>query len=248
MRVWRRLVIGLGVLVVLAAVLPLALVEGLYRYGLAKAERLPDPPAPVALPALLREAIWVEAGGIDPRTVEPQYPWTIINRFFLHYRLDRPARLHQPPGEQLANHVEHLINSPAPRGVTGVVTRAAVEFWLTRHWTADQLVDAIAQGAYFGAKATGVNQAAATYFGKPVGSLSPDEIALIIGLLQSPASYNPACHPDAAKGRRYYMLGKLRDAGVLSEEEFKVALARPIVVLTTCSPAKLETQPSARAQ
>jgi membrane peptidoglycan carboxypeptidase len=124
------------------------------------------------------------------------------------------------------------IQSPESSG--RIFAAWAVTVWLTRHWTADQLVDAIAAQAYFGARACGVEQAAETYFGKPVAALATDEMALPAGLLQAPTKYNPACRRDAARGRRDDMLKKLKDAGGLSDAELTAALARPVSAVTVC--------------
>ena len=54
---------------------------------------------------------------------------------------------------------------------------------------------------YFGKNAYGVQTASKTYFNKPVDQLDLAECALIAGLTQNPAAYNPFKYPDAAKER-----------------------------------------------
>jgi len=85
--------------------------------------------------------------------------------------------------------------------------------------TKNQILEAYLNEAYFGHQAYGVAAAAETYFGKSVHELSQAEMALLIGLLRSPSTYDPFKDLEAAEERRNIVLSLLKETSNLSEEE-----------------------------
>ncbi|MBW1779456.1 MAG: penicillin-binding protein 1A [Deltaproteobacteria bacterium] len=81
---------------------------------------------------------------------------------------------------------------------------------------------------YLGQGAYGVETAAKTYFGKPAKDLNLAESALLAGLPQAPARYSPVAHFELAKARQRYVLERMREEGLISDEEFKAALNTPL--------------------
>ena len=77
---------------------------------------------------------------------------------------------------------------------------------------------------YFGKNAYGVQTASKTYFNKPVDQLDLAECALIAGLTQNPAAYNPFKYPDAAKERQKAVLYKMYEQGYISKSEYDQAV------------------------
>lgn len=73
--------------------------------------------------------------------------------------------------------------------------------------------------AYFGSLAYGLEAAARAYFAKPAAELSLSECALLAGLLQGPAVYDPIQNPDAAKARQQVVLRLMVEAGVIEAEQ-----------------------------
>jgi penicillin-binding protein 1B len=76
----------------------------------------------------------------------------------------------------------------------------------------------------------GVSEAAHRYFGKTLQELTVEEIAMIAGLIKGPNSYAPTKHPESAKARRDVVLRRLRQTGLLTEEECKRAVQAPVRV------------------
>lgn len=76
----------------------------------------------------------------------------------------------------------------------------------------------------FGKNAYGVQTASKTYFNKPVDQLDLAECALIAGLTQNPAAYNPFKYPDAAKERQKAVLYKMYEQGYISKSEYDQAV------------------------
>ncbi|MDO8690208.1 MAG: transglycosylase domain-containing protein, partial [Dehalococcoidia bacterium] len=92
----------------------------------------------------------------------------------------------------------------------------------------DQVLERYLTRVYYGRLAYGVEAAARTYFGKSARDLDLAEAALLSGLPQSPARYDPLSHLEAAKQRQAVVLSRLRDEGYVSEEQAEAALQEPL--------------------
>ncbi|MBB2204014.1 penicillin-binding protein 1A [Gluconacetobacter takamatsuzukensis] len=82
---------------------------------------------------------------------------------------------------------------------------------------------------YLGAGAYGVGAAAQTYFNKPLDQVDDAEAAFLGALPKSPTNYNPYRFPDAAKGRRDWVLQRMADIGAISGSEARAAQDEPLV-------------------
>jgi penicillin-binding protein 1A len=71
---------------------------------------------------------------------------------------------------------------------------------------------------YLGHGRYGVQEASRFFFGKDVDKLGIGEIALLAGLPQSPERLSPLKHPDQAKRRQLYVLGRMAALGHLSAD------------------------------
>lgn len=83
---------------------------------------------------------------------------------------------------------------------------------------------------YFGQSAYGIEQAAQTYFRKPVKDLRLAEMAILAGLPQAPSRYSPVRNPLRAKERQAYTLRRMADVGFVSKEEAEAAIQEPVKV------------------
>lgn len=66
----------------------------------------------------------------------------------------------------------------------------------------------------------GVCEASRLYYAKKCSELSPEESAMIAGMIRAPNVINPNRRPARARKRRNMILGLLRDAGKISEQEY----------------------------
>lgn len=83
---------------------------------------------------------------------------------------------------------------------------------------------------YFGQGAYGVEQAAQTYYRKPVSKLTLPEMAILAGLPQAPSGYSPVRNPLRAKERQNYVLHRMADVGYISKEQADKAVKEPVKV------------------
>jgi membrane peptidoglycan carboxypeptidase len=82
---------------------------------------------------------------------------------------------------------------------------------------------------YYGSLAYGVEAASQTFFGVPASELDLAESAMLAGLPQSPAAYDPLQHPEAARQRQKVVLSLMEKAGLISAEQEALAGAEPLV-------------------
>ncbi len=125
--------------------------------------------------------------------------------------------------QQLAR---NLLLSPQERferSLTRKLRESILAWRLARAYSKDDILALYLNEIYYGNLAYGVEAAAQAYFGKSVGELDLAECALLAGLPQSPAVYNPLENPQAAKERQAVVLGLMARAGYISEEEARLA-------------------------
>lgn len=99
---------------------------------------------------------------------------------------------------------------------------------LTQTYSKDDLLEMYLNEVYFGNLAYGAEAAARTYFGKPARDLDLAESALLAGLIQSPAAYDPYTHPEAAKQRQRVVLGLMVKNGSLDAAQADLAAAEAL--------------------
>lgn len=96
---------------------------------------------------------------------------------------------------------------------------------IEERFTKDEILYLYLNQIYFGHGAYGVGEAARSYFGKTVGTLTVSESALIAGLPKAPTDYSPLVNPAAAEQRRLYVLGRMREQGFIDGPTFEAAVA-----------------------
>lgn len=112
---------------------------------------------------------------------------------------------------------------------------------LTQAYSKDQILEMYLNEVYLGQLAYGVEAAARVYFGKPARDLDLAESALLAGLIQSPAAYNPFVDIDAAKRRQVIVLDLMIKNGFITRAEADLARDEPLHFVAA-DPFSLEQQ------
>jgi len=115
--------------------------------------------------------------------------------------------------------------------------REALLAWqLTQRLDKDTILALYLNQTYYGGMAYGVEAAAQTFFGKPVADLDLAECALLAGLPQAPALYNPFSHPEIAVERQRLVLGRMEAEGYIDADQRSLAENEPLVFTSTPYP------------
>ncbi|MGH3743602.1 MAG: penicillin-binding protein [Mycobacteriales bacterium] len=96
--------------------------------------------------------------------------------------------------------------------------------------TKDQILTNYLNIAYFGEGVYGVGAAATHYFGVPVQHLTLAQAALLAGLVNNPAGFDPVQHPKAALQRRNQVLDAVEKYQFLPSATVEAARKEPVVV------------------
>jgi len=130
--------------------------------------------------------------------------------------------------QQLAR---NLLLSPEERTELTLMRkiREAILAWrIAGHYSKDEILTLYLNETYYGNLAFGIEAASRAYFGKHAAELDLAECALLAGLPQSPARYNPLENPSAAKERQRVVLHLMAKQGYISQEQARLAEAEKL--------------------
>lgn len=102
---------------------------------------------------------------------------------------------------------------------------------IERRYTKEEILSRYLNQIYLGHGAYGIEAASKLYFGKSIAKLDVDQIALIIGLPQSPNKYSPYDRPDLATKRRNVVLEKMARHGTITQEQLQYYVSKPLKVV-----------------
>jgi penicillin-binding protein 1A len=101
------------------------------------------------------------------------------------------------------------------RKIREVIVASRVEHALSKA----EILELYLNFVYLGRSSWGIELAARTYFGKSAKELTVEEGALLAGLTKGPNYFNPDRHPGRAQERLAYVLSRMREDGVLAQEQ-----------------------------
>ena len=181
--------------------------------------------------------VWVPLSTI-PDVVQRAFVAAEDRRFFEHHGVDERGIIRafignladpgRPQGGSTITQqvVKNLLvgdDVTYERKIREMIVASRVESTLSKQ----AILELYLNSAYLGRGSWGVEMAARSYFGKSAQDLTVAEGAMLAGLLKGPSFFNPDRHPDRAKERLAYVLGRMQEDGVLSTEEKDHALAAP---------------------
>lgn len=115
-------------------------------------------------------------------------------------------------------------NKSYTRKIAEILLAPTIEIKFTKA----QIMEFYCNSNFYGNKCYGVGAASRYYFGKKCADLEPQEAAMLIGLSNSPASYNPVLHPQAALKKRNRVLKTMCNDGVITPKEYKAAVKKKL--------------------
>jgi 1A family penicillin-binding protein len=149
--------------------------------------------------------------------------WAILRAVWINMRGGEVLSGGSTITQQLAR---NLLLSPEERTKISLERklREAILAWrLARHYSKDQILTLYLNETYYGNLAYGIEAAARTYFAKSAAELDLAECAMLAGLPQSPARYNPLENPEAARARQRVALGLMVKNSFISQPEADLA-------------------------
>ena len=178
------------------------------------------PPACVNATIATEDASFYRNPGVDL--------WAIVRALWINLRGGEILSGGSTITQQLAR---NLLLSPEERAEVSLERklREAVLAWrLARTYSKDEILTLYLNETYYGNLAYGLEAAARTYFAKSASELDLAECALLAGLPQSPARYNPLENPQAARARQQVVLDLMVKHGYISQQEANLAASEKL--------------------
>ncbi|HOU14768.1 MAG TPA: PBP1A family penicillin-binding protein [Anaerolineae bacterium] len=130
--------------------------------------------------------------------------------------------------QQLVRTVMFGADERAERTLRRKLRELALAVRITRRYSKDAILTLYLNETYYGNMAYGVEAAAQAYFGKHARDLDLAECALLAGLPQAPAVYNPLENLDAAKERQAVALDLMVKQGYIEAGAAQLAKAEKL--------------------
>ena len=162
------------------------------------------------------DANFYDHPGIDPVALLRALYYAVLERGFVSGASTIPQQL-----------VKLVFLSPE-QTLTRKINEAILSAEISRRYSKEQILEIYLNELYYGNFAYGADAAAQTYFAKDVADLTLAEAALLAGLPQLPAVYDPYTHPDRAKNRQSVVLGLMVQAGYIRAAEADAAWLEPL--------------------
>jgi len=248
---WWTFPIVLAVSTVLAGVLLLAFAAAIIYPGLPSLETLTDYQPKIPLRVFSADGKLIAEFGEERRALVrigdvPQPLTQAIlaaedERFYQHSGVDYVGVARAA--------FSNFISGSVRQGASTITMQVARNFFLSKertlarkfnemllafkiesNLTKDQILELYFNQIYLGQRTYGFAAAAQTYFGKRLGEVNLAEAAMLAGLPKAPSRYNPIANFKRAKIRQQYVLRRMRELQMISEEELAAADQQAIVV------------------
>ena len=166
------------------------------------------------------DADFYKHGGVDTKAIVRAVVKDVLER--------KKAQGASTLTQQLAKQVYLTPDKTFRRKINEMFLAIQIE----KDFTKDQIFELYANQVYLGHGAYGVEAASRLFFGKHAKELSLPEGAVLAALIRSPMYYSPITHPDRAKVRRDYVLGRMLKEKLITPDEYQHAVNAPIVLGT----------------
>ena len=130
-------------------------------------------------------------------------------------------------------YVKQMIIAPgeiAEKSYERKIQEAALSRQIEKKLSKKEILERYLNTIYLGQGAYGVQAAAKVYFDVGVKKLTLKQGALIAGIIQQPAAYDPFRHPKAAKKRRNVVFNRMLALGLIGERRADKLSEKPIGV------------------
>lgn len=117
-----------------------------------------------------------------------------------------------------------------PKRIVQKTKEWVISIQLEENFTKEEIITMYLNTSHFGSNAYGIKVASETYFSKQPHELNIQESAVLVGLLQNPAIFNPYYHPDNALRKRNQVLYKLVKHDYIGRSQYDSLKILPIAL------------------
>ena len=153
------------------------------------------------------------------------------------YVIHHDARGASTITQQLAKNL-FRVRTEYSTGVLGNIPGIKMLIMKTKEWitatklemnfSKQEILTMYANTVDFGSNDFGIKTACKTYFGTTPKDLTPDQAAILVGMLKATTYYNPRIHPENSFNRRNVVLGNMLRRGHIDQEAYDSLKVMPI--------------------
>jgi penicillin-binding protein 1A len=126
--------------------------------------------------------------------------------------------------------------------LTRKVYEVLLTFKLEHLLSKDQIFEIYLNQIYLGNRAYGFAAASEAYFGKPLQELTIAQAAMLAGLPKAPGANNPVNNPQRARGRQFYVIDRMQEAGFITAEQAAEAKKEDLHLRDAADPNRLHAE------
>ncbi|HEV7622135.1 MAG TPA: transglycosylase domain-containing protein, partial [Flavisolibacter sp.] len=160
-------------------------------------------------------------------------------RFYDHSGIDYKRTLkavltlgHDGGGSTITQQLaKNLLEQGSKNRVTRLIEKIKeyiVSIRLERNFTKEEILALYLNSVPYGDNVYGIKNASRTFFQKEPDRLSPEEAAVLVGMLRGNYLYNPRVHPKEARERRNTVLNQMEKNGYITSDEAEKYKSLPI--------------------
>jgi penicillin-binding protein 1A len=191
---------------------------------------------------------------IDPQDISPNIKNAVIaiedKRFYTHKGVDWRGMIRAAVAD-FTHHgavqggstiteqfVKNALAAQSNRTIFEKLREAALAYHLEKQWSKQKILGEYLNTVYFGNGAYGIESAMRTYFGgvqtrynpneRAAANATPDQAALLAGIIASPSGFNPVTNRKAALDRRNLVLRLMLQQHMISQGQYQQALIQAL--------------------
>ncbi len=126
--------------------------------------------------------------------------------------------------------------------LTRKIYEVLLTFKLEHMLTKDQIFEIYLNQIYLGNRAYGFAAASEAYFGKPLSEMTIAQAAMLAGLPKAPGANNPVNNPQRARGRQFYVIDRMQEAGFITAEQAAEAKKEQLHLRDAADPNRLHAE------
>ncbi|HKN94771.1 MAG TPA: transglycosylase domain-containing protein, partial [Thermoleophilaceae bacterium] len=191
---------------------------------------------------------------IDPQDISPNIKNAVIaiedKRFYTHKGVDWRGMVRaafadfthhgavQGGSTITEQFVKNALAAQNNRTIFEKLREAALAYHLEKQWSKQKILGEYLNTVYFGNGAYGIESAMRTYFGGPqthydpneraAANATPDQAALLAGIIASPSGFNPVTNPRAALARRNLVLRLMLQQRMISPGQYQQGIIQAL--------------------
>ncbi|HEY2602001.1 MAG TPA: transglycosylase domain-containing protein [Thermoleophilaceae bacterium] len=201
---------------------------------------------------------------IDPQDISPNIKNAVIaiedKRFYVHKGVDWRGMIRagladfthrgavQGGSTITEQFVKNALAAQNNRTIFEKLREAALAYHLEKQWSKQKILGEYLNTVYFGNGAYGIESAMRTYFGGPqtqynpneraAANATPDQAALLAGIIASPSAFNPVTNRRSALARRNLVLKLMLQQRMISLGQYQQATIQALPSAETVHPPR----------